>query len=259
MGIFDGIMILSDLDGTLVKNAVMSESHLKSVQYFVDNGGSFCPATGRNESFLFESYPLLPIKDYCIVKNGTAIYDCAQKKYIWYQPVSAKVMDRVFYFLRIFSEIETVMVHTLSQTTRYLTSDADFEKQLMSIDEEILKVVLVADAAVCDKMQQHCLEFDDFQYVRSCPKLLELFSHGADKGICLEKLRSLMPQITLFVGIGDFQNDIALLEAADIGVAVDNEYKTIQEYADWVAPPIEEQPISWLIDKLETERLTGRL
>ena len=259
MGIFDGVMILSDLDGTLLNDAKLSEEHLKALRYFADNGGSFCPATGRNESYLFENYPLLPVKDYCIVKNGTAIFDCQQKKYIWYRSVGTEVIDRVFYLLDLFSEVEKVTVHTLSQTTEYEPKASDFKKQLKSINEEILKVVLIAEAAVCDNMQQHCCDFADFQYVRSCATLLELFAHGADKGICLEKLRSLMPEITCFIGIGDFYNDIALLKESDIGVAVESDCKTLQKYADWVAPPIEEHPIAWLVDKLENERLAGRI
>ncbi len=259
MGIFDGIMILSDLDGTLVNNAVMSENHLKSVQYFVDNGGNFCLATGREEKYLFENYPPLLTKDYCIVKNGTAIYDCRQKKYIWYQPLATQVIDRVIFLLNLFPQVKKVTVHTLSQFKEFKTDAPDFKKQIKSINEEILKVVLLTDATVCGRMHQHCCEFDDFQYVRSCPRLLEILSHGADKGICLEKLRSLLPQITHFVGIGDFQNDIGLLQAADIGVAVESEFTALQKYADWVAPPIEQHPISWLIDKLKAERLTGNL
>lgn len=259
MGIFDGVMILSDLDGTLLNDAKLSEEHLKALRYFADNGGSFCPATGRNESFLFENFPLLPIKDYCIVKNGTALYDCNQKKYIWYQPAGAKAIDRALHLLDRFPKVERINIITIHQTTVYYPSEPDCKQRLKSIEGEVLKIVLIAEESICDDIQQYCSQFDDFQYVRSCPKLFEIFSHGADKGVCLQKLRSLMPQITHFVGIGDFYNDIALLKESDIGVAVESDCKTLQKYADWVAPPIEEHPIAWLVDKLENERLAGRI
>ena len=163
MGIFDGVMILSDLDGTLLNNAKLSEEHLNALRYFADNGGSFCPATGRNESFLFENFPLLPIKDYCIVKNGTALYDCNQKKYIWYQPVGAKAIDRTVHLLDRFPEVEKINITTKHQTTAYCASEPDCKQRLKSIESEVLKIVLVAEESICDDLKQYCGQFDDFQ------------------------------------------------------------------------------------------------
>ena len=64
MGIFDGILILSDLDGTLLNSsAEISQRNIDTVKYFMDNGGKFSFATGRNYTsmsyFLTAYLPML--------------------------------------------------------------------------------------------------------------------------------------------------------------------------------------------------------
>ena len=64
MGKFDGIAILSDMDGTLLEDQCLHPEQLRAVQYFADNGGFFCPATGRSVHFLQERFPELLMGTY---------------------------------------------------------------------------------------------------------------------------------------------------------------------------------------------------
>ena len=48
MGIFDGYLLVSDMDGTLLNSkGKLSEENKNAIEYFVDNGGEFTLATGR--------------------------------------------------------------------------------------------------------------------------------------------------------------------------------------------------------------------
>ena len=48
MGKFDGILICTDLDGTLYKNdKTISEKNKAAIEYFKREGGSFTFVTGR--------------------------------------------------------------------------------------------------------------------------------------------------------------------------------------------------------------------
>ena len=48
MGIFDGYLLVSDMDGTLLNSkGKLSEENKRAIEYFVDNGGQFTLATGR--------------------------------------------------------------------------------------------------------------------------------------------------------------------------------------------------------------------
>ena len=257
MGIFDGIMILSDLDGTLAYRGQISKEHIDSIKFFVENGGAFCPATGRPEQYLFETFPELPLQSYCIVKNGTAIYDCAAEKYVWYKSLGESAIDRVRHLLEQFPDVTTVTAHTVNASYSFKKSDGPIESRLQSIVGEILKIVLWMPEA--QKIIEYCKKFDDFQCVCSSDHLFELLPNDTGKGVCTDKLRSLLGDIKCFVGIGDYENDITLLKAADIGVAVDGGFEPLKEYADWIAPPFEEHPITWLINKLKDEIEKGRL
>ena len=48
MGKFDGVMIVTDLDGTLLKNdKSISQENLQAIRYFQEMGGLFSCVTGR--------------------------------------------------------------------------------------------------------------------------------------------------------------------------------------------------------------------
>ncbi|MBQ3226919.1 MAG: HAD hydrolase family protein, partial [Clostridia bacterium] len=48
MGKFDGVLICTDLDGTLLKkDKTISEENLKAIEYFKREGGFFTIVTGR--------------------------------------------------------------------------------------------------------------------------------------------------------------------------------------------------------------------
>ena len=48
MGRFDGVMILSDMDGTLLgTDHQLGEANVQAARYFMEQGGRFSVATGR--------------------------------------------------------------------------------------------------------------------------------------------------------------------------------------------------------------------
>lgn len=257
MGIFDGIMILSDLDGTLAYRGEISREHVEAIEYFVENGGAFCPATGRPEKYLFDTFPDLPLSSYCIVKNGTAIYDCTAKKYIWYKAMEKHSINRVLHLLKQFPDAMAVTVHTLDASYSFKKEDGPIERDLAMITGEILKIVIWIPQA--QRIIKYCEQFDDLQCVCSSDHLFEMLPTESGKGVCTDKLRGFLNNVKCFVGIGDYENDITLLQAADIAVAVDGGFEPLKEYADWIAPPFEEHPITWLVNKLKDEIEKGRL
>lgn len=255
MGIFDGIIILSDLDGTLLDHGKLSLQHLDAIRYFINNGGIFCPATGRSERYLFENYPKLPMKSYCIVKNGTAIYDCACEKYIWYKSLDREVWSRLLHLLVRFPDVERVAFHTVDDFIT-LGRDELLKRKTNLVSGEILKIVLWKEDA--QEIAKYCKQFEDYQYLCSSDFLFEILPRFTGKGICTKILRTCLKDKKCFVGIGDYENDISLLEAVDIAVAVDGGFMPLKNYADWIAPPVEEHPIAWLVNKLKEEISAGR-
>ena len=58
MGKFDGILLLSDIDGTIAKEGIVSEENRAAVEYFKQNGGMFAYATGRLPNYIASLKPI---------------------------------------------------------------------------------------------------------------------------------------------------------------------------------------------------------
>ena len=78
MALFDGIVIVSDLDGTFLgKNSRIVPENMEKIRYFQQNGGRFTVATGRE--YILIEHDIPPIGEICnfpaIGCNGSYIID----------------------------------------------------------------------------------------------------------------------------------------------------------------------------------------
>ena len=95
---FEGLLICTDLDGTLYRNdKSISRENSEAIEYFKDNGGIFTFITGRMPYFSNDTYnrinPNAPFG--CI--NGGGIYDHRTHEYVWNQPIDTSVFELVRY------------------------------------------------------------------------------------------------------------------------------------------------------------------
>jgi Cof subfamily protein (haloacid dehalogenase superfamily) len=93
--------------------------------------------------------------------------------------------------------------------------------------------------------------FGDAIYLtRSHPQLIEGMALGVNKGEGLRQLCALL-QIdpARVLAIGDNDNDIPLLQAAGVGVAMGNGSPGLKAIAHWIAPSIEEDGAAVALEK----------
>ena len=84
MGIFDGYLLVSDMDGTLLNSkGKLSEENKKAIEYFVDNGGQFTLATGRMLPSIKRHIHKMKVTLPVIMYNGTKVYDFNNNEVIW--------------------------------------------------------------------------------------------------------------------------------------------------------------------------------
>ena len=62
-----------------------------------------------------------------------------------------------------------------------------------------------------------------------------------------------MPEIHTVVGIGDWENDLSMIEEADIGYAVANACEELKAAADRITVSVNENAIAKIIDDLDKE------
>ena len=75
MGKFDGILLITDLDGTLIQNdRTISEENANAIRYFQSEGGIFTVATGRYPDFLQNYADKFKVNSCVVGLNGNTKY-----------------------------------------------------------------------------------------------------------------------------------------------------------------------------------------
>lgn len=268
MGKFDGILICTDLDGTLYKNdKTISEENKEAIEYFKREGGYFTFITGRMPYYSIDAYntanPNVPYG--CV--NGGGIYDGREHRYVWTYPIDSSVLELVQY---IDERFENIGIQVCGFDTTYFAKDNVFSEMFRKITklpknirhyrdvkEPFAKIIFVVDSpetmsAIDSALKSHPLS-ENFDFVRSEKSLYEILPKGVNKGLALSKLvECLHLDINKTIAIGDFDNDVGMLKAAKLGVAVSNASKAAMDAADVVTVSNEEHAIARVIYDLDS-------
>ena len=272
MGKFDGILICTDLDGTLYRSdgSVSSENRV-AIEYFKREGGFFTFVTGRMPYYAGEAYRAVNPNAPFGCCNGGGLYDGDKNEYVWAQIISNDVvplveciderfaevgiqvcgLDRTYFA----KEIETMVI--FRERTGVLNVTCDYRNMSVPVakiifgsekDEEILAIEKILRA---HHMASH------FDFVRSERTLFEVLPKGVNKGAAILKLAEhLGIDARNTVAIGDYNNDVPMLEAAGLGVAVSNACKEALDAADVVTVSNDEHAIARVIYDLERGKYT---
>lgn len=266
MGIFENVLICTDLDGTVLKNdGTVSDENRQAIEFFKSEGGAFTFVTGRMPYFAEHIYnmirPNVPVG--CI--NGGGLYDYEKKRYIWTAEMSEEVIKMVVFVDKNYPEVG-IQANTLdavyfckeNETMRLFRERTGVENKVASCDsikEPIAKIVFGSESdeeilAIEKALKSHPLA-DKFDVIRSERTLFEILPKGTNKATSLKKLSEYLgDKIKKTVAIGDYNNDIAMLKAADVGIAVENACESAKQAADIITASNENHAISKVIHDL---------
>lgn len=270
MGKFDGILICTDLDDTLLSsNKTVSKRNLQAIEYFMSEGGYFTFDTGRvpQGARIVLDYvrPNAPV----IAYNGASIYDFEKEEMLWGMYLDKSAIAILDFVTKNIPETGFVVC----TDTRVCFSRRNYRTDLYrkieqlpedytehtAIVEPIKKVVFVAEADVISKVRSLIAENDfgdNFDFVQSSANYYEILPAGASKGTGLKNLAEILGiSADRTIGIGDNENDIPLLKDAKIGVAVGNALDLVKEAADIVTVTNDEDAIARIIYDLDNQKL----
>lgn len=244
---YDGILILSDIDGTLVHNRILSEETENAVRDFVSQGGKFSVATGRTPQYIKDNYQnRIAINAPIAAINGAVVASFEPMELI-HGAVLPEDFKKVVYRIWSLVETERVMAYTFKETIKL---EKDFESTLKDDAYKLLAVTQSEKDALFlrDTLRE---EFsDEYSIMRSWNTGVEVIRKDAGKGMCLEKIKEITKS-KITIGIGDYENDITLIKSADIGIATENAVDELKEYADIVAVSSDKHPVKQVIENLE--------
>lgn len=256
-------LVALDLDGTLFDNSShISERNLTAIRSITDKGIHVVISTGRP----FEGIPFDQIKgtgiNYAITANGSGIYEISTGKCLYENAMDEELVTPILNFLLTrdihmdafiggkgytpVKCVETAQKLTVSSSIKnyIITTRTRLDNILQFIHENQLKVQKMtlnfypaADGTLIDRetVRKFLVSNPSITTVCGGYNNLEFTRADANKGVGLRKLAEILgvnPDATM--AIGDTENDLAIIEAAGIGVAMGNATDAVKARADYV-------------------------
>lgn len=266
MGIFDGYLLVSDMDGTLLNSkGKLSEENKRAIEYFVDNGGQFTLATGRMLPSIKRHIHKMKVTLPVIMYNGTKVYDFNNDKVIWERFLEEERKEIVKVVSDINSNVgieiysnEIVYIYkSCKETERFINLGYDivYEVDESIFDKKWTKVLIVGDKEELDLVEKHLKEvYGDKGVVRSSSIYLEVIPREISKGqALLELIKVKEMEGVKILTAGDNMNDIELIEVAHYGFCIGNGSEELKKKTKYIAPSNDEHAIGFIISWIEKQ------
>jgi Cof subfamily protein (haloacid dehalogenase superfamily) len=198
----------------------------------------------------------------CILYNGGGLYDFSAKKFIaLYELPKDKLTRFLDHCLKEYKEVVIQiycpeMCYFVSPESRAdaeivaLHQPCEFTQIKDIIEKPWIKILLSGKSeelkALNDSRKHFGLE-QDINWVFSSEIYLEYLPNGVSKGSALSKLREYMGPDYKIYAVGDYNNDIEMLGAADVGIAMQNAIPSLKEIADVITVSNDENAIADII------------
>ena len=264
MGIFNGCVLLSDVDGTLLQSGrPIPPRNLHAIQRFIASGGKFAIATGRSMQAAESVYRASGSNTALVCSNGAALYDFGRGEYIYCMQLADSVKEAVLPFIAEFDcgvivdcARDSYILHANSETEAHLRRvglyypRADFAE--LRGKNWIKAILLAPDVHTADKMFRRGeeLRLENAFFLRTQPTYMELTCAAADKAVGAAELKKVLGARQLFA-IGDYDNDLQMLKTADVSAAAGNAPEYIKATADYVCGNCAEGAVADFIAILE--------
>lgn len=248
MGKFDGILIVSDLDGTLLNcEKEISAENRRAIAYFEAEGGHFTYISGRVARCLAPILQMLtpPIPVGC---NNGMVYDPNAGEWVDFTAMSPEVFPLVEDVLEKCPDAGVVVMgkkhvyfskrDPIGDRFRKIVGLSERYDGIKDIKEPFCKVLFAYPEEKFDDLKAvvdgHPLA-QSYEIVRSDPQYYEVMPRGCNKGRALALIAAhlgVSPKRT--IAVGDNENDITMFQAAELGIAVANAAPGAKEAADMV-------------------------
>ena len=263
-------LIVSDFDGTLVKNdSTIAQKDKLAIEEYVKAGGAFAISTGRMPSGILSRARELGLKGVISCCQGAIILDVESGKFILEGRLP---YDTTYNVVRVMEEMG-LHIHIYDEWSFYSNTDDEAlkmyefalkEKAKLVLDKplsefikennfctyKILAIVPPEDSEdVLQKLKAY--NFPDCEVTKSAEFLVEVINQKYSKGTAVEFLANYYRvPLEKTIAMGDQLNDISMIQAAGLGVAVQNADDRLKIYADFISSCTnEEGAVSDIIDK----------
>jgi Cof subfamily protein (haloacid dehalogenase superfamily) len=267
---FKGKLLVCDMDGTILNSkGFVSKENVGALERFVEGGGYFTIATGRMERSVAPYLKSLPLNVPAILYNGAVIYDFAAEEVLWQnclpdgmEFVLQKVMKRFpdigieifnggdIYYIRQNAETDA---HKIRENLVPLITSLD------NVPKPWYKALMAWEPSRLLEVEEFLKEIHmeiPFHSVYSEPQFLELLNCNASKGHALKELTAMLEYpCSCVIAMGDNLNDVEMIKAANIGIAVGNAHKKLKIAADLCCCHHDSHAAAEVINWIESKKI----
>lgn len=253
-------LIAFDLDGTVLDDAKNVDPRtIAALDRAAAEGVLIVPSSGRVFGAMPEVIRNLPYVRYAITANGAGVYDRLEDKYLYEAFLTPEYVFGIFDYLEQFDCVEEAFqdfkpyigADDLERLLSYYDDNPGIHKLMREtrIPVKSVRETLKAAGTPVQKAQVHFptkeikekmlpeiqKQFPDIIATSSLPLNIEMNAANATKGAGLRVLcEKLGIDIADTVAFGDGSNDISMLRAAGLGVAMKNSPEDVKSAADTV-------------------------
>ena len=268
-------LIAFDLDGTFLDSRKhLIEENVRALERAYELGLYIVPATGRTWPGIPEELRALPFIRYCIAVNGAQIYDRLEDRVLHREEIPAEraleimeFMDTVDALYDCYQDSKGWMSRRFYEKLEEYVTDKFLLPHVRRLRQPVeeLKDMLRQNGRSVQKMQMH---FKDpelrLRYLELLPGMLpdmavtsslynniEINCLKANKGDALTRLCTLLSiDPAECIAFGDDTNDMSMLRAAGMGVAMGNARDSLKAAADMVTLTNDEAGLSKALEGL---------
>ena len=268
-------LIALDLDGTLLTTEkALTPENEAALRRAAEAGIEIVPATGRFYEAMPEAVRSLPYLHYAITVNGAEIREVRTGRALSRAEIPLaralevlRVLDRLPVIYDCYMDNWGWMTqahydaaadfaphrHSLEMIQTLRTPVPELKAHLEQVGHDVQKIMMFfRDPALrIASLRELAERFPDLAVSSSIPRNLEINSLEAQKGPALLRLAArlgIAPEQTM--AFGDDLNDVSMLRAAGIGVAMGNACPEAKAAAALVTASCDENGVAQALDRL---------
>lgn len=264
----DAVLAL-DLDGTLTDSKKrISERTKESIDKFIAAGGTVALASGRPTFGVMPVAKILELDKkggYILSYNGGCFLDCKNNKQLFmreltheYLPILEKQAKEFGINLMTYNgdkayalDIDEQYYMIEININHFIRVKAD--PLTPQITFPIIKCLMTADGDYLAKVEKEMKKYWEgkLNIVRSEPYFLEVTEVGIDKASTITNMvKKLGKSVDNLICCGDGFNDLSMIRAAGIGVAMANAQERVRAAADYITKSNDEDGIVDVVENL---------
>jgi Cof subfamily protein (haloacid dehalogenase superfamily) len=242
-------LVAIDLDGTLLDSQKRVSDRTADALRCLPHDVKIIIASARPPRSVRHIYCSLSLDTWQINYNGALVWDEPNASVVAHTPMDGALARRIIAEAR--GTYPQVLVsceildrwHTDRLDPSFTTETGKlFQPDVVApVDEfcnqPITKLMLLGDVPTISRLQSLLSRHSDISVLRSDPDLLQIMNPAASKAAALRYVADHygIPMANV-LALGDALNDVPMLQAAGVAVAMDNAHAEVKAVADWVAP-----------------------